>query len=94
MRAWSITILVLLAALSAAADVIRLKNGRTIWADQVRDSRNVLHYQSQPAMANTYEKVAALLIGAVPYMRTIYTVLEAAKQLALQVSAPSTTAVP
>lgn len=51
-----------------------------IWADQVRDSRNVLHYQSQPAMANTYEKVAALLIGAVPYMRMIYAVHDAAKQ--------------
>src|SRR5258706_2092344 len=35
-RAWSIVILVLLAALPAPADIIRLKNGRTIWADQVR----------------------------------------------------------
>jgi tetratricopeptide (TPR) repeat protein len=31
---------VLLAALSAPADVIHLKNGRTIWADQVREDRN------------------------------------------------------
>jgi len=53
-----------------------------IWADQVRDSRNVLHYQSQPARANSYEKVAALLIGAVPFMRTIYAVYDAARQLA------------
>jgi len=34
------SILVLLAALSAPADVIHLKNGRTIWADQVREDKN------------------------------------------------------
>ena len=33
-------ILVLLTALSAPADVIHLKNGRTIWADQVREDKN------------------------------------------------------
>jgi len=43
-RAWSITILVLLAALPASADVIRLKNGRTIWADQVRERRDRVEY--------------------------------------------------
>ncbi|MGA8301157.1 MAG: tetratricopeptide repeat protein [Terriglobales bacterium] len=32
-------ILVLLVALSAPADVIHLKNGRTIWADQVREDK-------------------------------------------------------
>jgi len=31
---------VLLTALSARADVIHLKNGRTIWADQVREDKN------------------------------------------------------
>jgi tetratricopeptide (TPR) repeat protein len=35
---------VLLAALSAPADVIHLKNGRTIWADQVRESKDRLEY--------------------------------------------------
>lgn len=44
MRAWAITILVLLAALSAPADVIRLKNGRTIWADQVRQNKDRVEY--------------------------------------------------
>ncbi|HTR27477.1 MAG TPA: peptidase MA family metallohydrolase [Terriglobales bacterium] len=33
------SILVLLTALSAPADVIHLKNGRTIWADQVREDK-------------------------------------------------------
>jgi tetratricopeptide (TPR) repeat protein len=35
-----VLILVLLAALPASADVIHLKNGRTIWADQVRESKD------------------------------------------------------
>jgi len=35
---------VLLAALPACADVIHLKNGRTIWADQVRETKNRVEY--------------------------------------------------
>src|SRR5271157_2738979 len=35
-----VLILVLLAALPAPADVIHLKNGRTIWADQVRENKD------------------------------------------------------
>src|ERR1700674_5219702 len=35
-----VLILVLLPALPAPADVIHLKNGRTIWADQVRENAN------------------------------------------------------
>ncbi len=44
MRSLSITILVLSATLSATADVIHLKNGRTIWADQVRQSKDRVEY--------------------------------------------------
>src|SRR5712671_3879742 len=43
-RASSIAILVLFCALSASADVIRLKNGRTIWADQVRQNKDRVEY--------------------------------------------------
>jgi hypothetical protein len=43
-----------------------------IWADGVRESRNSVHYGVQPSMPNTYEKVAALLIGAVPHLRLLY----------------------
>jgi Peptidase MA superfamily len=39
-----VLILVLLAALPAPADVIHLKNGRTIWADQVRESKDRVEY--------------------------------------------------
>jgi len=31
--------------------------------DVVRDSRNAVHYGADPAMGNTYEKVASLLMG-------------------------------
>lgn len=44
MRAGSIAILVLLASFTAPADVIRLKNGRTIWADQVRQNKDRVEY--------------------------------------------------
>ena len=43
MRAF-VLILVLLATLPASADVIHLKNGRTIWADQVRENKDRVEY--------------------------------------------------
>jgi len=39
-----VIILVLLAAESAPADMIHLKNGRTIWADQVRETKDHVEY--------------------------------------------------
>ena len=44
MRASLLTILVLFAAVKAPADTIRLKNGRTIWADQVREKKDRIEY--------------------------------------------------
>lgn len=44
-RTWSIPILVLLATVMAApGDLIRLKNGQTIWADHVRENKNRVEY--------------------------------------------------
>jgi tetratricopeptide (TPR) repeat protein len=40
----ALVILVLAGALSAPADIIHLKNGRTIWADQVRESKDRVEY--------------------------------------------------
>ncbi len=40
----NLLILVLLASLPASADVIHLKNGRTIWADQVRENKDHVEY--------------------------------------------------
>jgi hypothetical protein len=46
-----------------------------IWSDSVRDSRKAVHYSANPKMKNTYEKIAALLIGAVPVIRNIYAII-------------------
>ena len=61
---------------------LRLKNlnDALMWSDVVRDSRNVVHAGNSPSTPNTYEKVAALLLGAVPRMRELYRVLDAAKK--------------
>lgn len=40
----NVLILVLLAAIPASPDVIHLKNGRTIWADQVREGKDRVEY--------------------------------------------------
>lgn len=45
-----------------------------IWADTVRESRNSIHYGVEPQMRNCYEKVAALLMGAVPHFRILFLV--------------------
>lgn len=59
---------------------VRLQELRTVavWSDAVRDSRNTIHFGVSPATPNTYEKLAALLIGAVPHVRTIYRIKEEA----------------
>ncbi len=49
-----------------------------VWSDSVRDSRNTIHFGVSPATPNTYEKVAALLIGAAPNVRILYRLKEAA----------------
>jgi hypothetical protein len=50
-----------------------------VWADCVRESRNSLHYGAEPAMSNSYEKVASLLIGAVPHIRLLTALTNTAK---------------
>jgi hypothetical protein len=62
------------------ASGVRLQELRTVavWSDAVRDSRNTIHFGVTPTTPNTYEKVAALLIGAVPHIRVLYRVKEAA----------------
>jgi hypothetical protein len=44
------------------------------WSDLVRDSRNVIHFQATASVPNTYEKVAALLLGAIPNLRDLHRV--------------------
>jgi hypothetical protein len=59
---------------------IKPKELRTVavWSDSVRDSRNTIHFGVSPATPNTYEKVAALLIGAAPNVKTLYRLKEGA----------------
>lgn len=60
----------------AKATGIRPKELRVaaVWSDAVRDSRNTIHFGAQAALPNTYEKLAALLIGAAPHIKTLYQV--------------------
>lgn len=53
---------------------IRLQELRSVavWSDAVRESRNTIHFGVQAAVPNTYEKLTALLIGAVPNVRVLY----------------------
>jgi len=41
------------------------------WSDQVRESRNVLHWGATPSVPNTCEKVAILLMDAVSELRDL-----------------------
>jgi hypothetical protein len=52
-----------------------------VWSDAVRESRNSIHYGAEPAMSNSYEKVAALLIGAVPNLKVIYSIINKCNEI-------------
>jgi hypothetical protein len=51
------------------------------WSNVVRDARNAIHYGTEPAVPNNYEKVAALLLGASQNLRIIYAIMMAAREL-------------
>jgi hypothetical protein len=42
------------------------------WSDNVRDSRNTLHFLAKAATPNTYDKVGVLLLGGAQPLRTLY----------------------
>lgn len=54
-------------------------NNAVLYADTIRDSRNSIHYGANAALPNSYEKVAALLMGAVPHLRLLYNIRAAVK---------------
>ena len=56
-------------------------NSVALWADVVRDSRNAIHYGTEPSSPNNYEKVAVLLLGASQNLRILYAILKAAREL-------------
>jgi hypothetical protein len=49
-----------------------------IWADTLRDSRNVIHHRTEPSMSQTYETVTTLLLCAAPHLRNLYRLYESA----------------
>ena len=59
---------------------LRYLRGVLNWSNVVRGSRNAVHYGADPATQNTYEKVAALLLGAVPNLRILYAIRQAAEE--------------
>jgi hypothetical protein len=50
------------------------------WSNVIRDSRNALHYGADSASRNTYEKVAALLLGANQNLQIIYAIRRSAQE--------------
>jgi hypothetical protein len=64
----------------ASRSSIRIQELRhvAIWSDAVRDSRNTIHFGVASATPNTYEKLVALLISAVPNVRQLYRLKAAA----------------
>jgi hypothetical protein len=49
-----------------------------VWADSVRDSRNMIHYGNQPNIINTHDKVAAYLLTGSKELRNLYALHAAA----------------
>lgn len=66
------------------ASGVRLQELRAVavWSDSVRDARNTIHFGVTPTTPNTYEKLAALLLGAVSNVRILYRVKDAASAVA------------
>jgi len=58
------------------------------WTEVVRDSRNVVHFTVATPVPNTYEKAAALFLGAVPNLRVLLAATRAAADQT-PVSSPS-----
>jgi len=50
------------------------------WSNVIRDSRNAIHYGSETAVRNSYEKVAALLLGAAQYLQILSLIKKGAEQ--------------
>jgi hypothetical protein len=43
-----------------------------LWSDMVRDSRNVVHYGTQPNLPNNYQNLATLLLTGSTHLRNLY----------------------
>jgi hypothetical protein len=50
------------------------------WSNVIRDSRNELHFNTRAASSNTYDKVAALILGVNQNFRIIYSITRSARE--------------
>ena len=64
---------------------IRLRSGVSaaqlraayVWSDEVREARNAIHFNNPGTLANSYDKVAVLMLGAQKNLPIIYAVVKA-----------------
>ena len=49
-----------------------------VWSDEVREARNAIHFNNPGTLANSYDKVAVLLLGAQKNLPSIYAIAQAA----------------
>ena len=48
-----------------------------VWSDEVREARNAIHFNNPGTLANSYDKVAILMLGAQKNLPTIYAIVQA-----------------
>lgn len=49
-----------------------------LWSDTVREARNVLHWGTDPTLANDFDKVATLLVAGARHIQVLWRVRQAA----------------
>lgn len=67
-------------ATASGASLDEVRSARE-WTEVVRDSRNVVHFTVGTPVPNTYEKAAALFLGAVPNLRVLMAATRTAADL-------------
>lgn len=50
-----------------------------VWSDEVREARNAIHFNNPGNLANSYDKVAVLVLGAQKNLPIIYAVAQACR---------------
>ena len=48
-----------------------------VWSDEVREARNAIHFNNPGTLANSYDKVAVLMLGSQKNLPIIYAVVQA-----------------
>lgn len=48
-----------------------------VWSDEVREARNAIHFNNPGTLANSYDKVAVLMLGSQKNLPIVYSVVQA-----------------